>query len=362
MRLLVLLVFLPLLTAFAPPALIESNAARAPVTEAVVDELARFKRPAIGARAAILIDAATGAPLWEKEPDRRLAMASTTKIMTALIALERAPLDAPIRVPVGAAQLPGNSVAGLRQGEQLPLGQALYALLLPSGNDAALAIASSVAGSTDGFVAQMNRRADELGLRNTHFANPHGLDAPNHYASARDLARLARLALERPVFARIVATQEHTYRGQLVYRWTNVNRLLWLRPDATGVKTGTTDEAGASLVASARRDERRAIAVVLDSPDRWAESGALLDHFFVDHAALGIAPPPSPFYRDLASPAGGPITVPTWQASLFSVRVLPDDDGTLRFDFELAGAPISPSWGAGSPAGTRLRVAWGGPG
>jgi D-alanyl-D-alanine carboxypeptidase len=355
MRLVVLLVLLPLLTAFAPPALIESGDARAPLTENVVEQVARFKRPTIGARAAILIDATTGAPLWEREAERRLAMASTTKIMTALVAIEHGSLDAPIRVSVGAAQLPGNSVAGLRQGEQLPLGEALYALLLPSGNDAALSIAGSLAGSTEAFVAQMNRRADELGLRNTHFANPHGLDAPDHYASARDLARLTRVALERPVFAAVVATREHTYRGELVHGWTNTNRLLWLRSDAVGVKTGTTDEAGASLVASARRGDRRAIVVVLDSPNRWTESGALLDHFFLDHSALVLAPPPSPFYRGLALPAGRPITVPAWQVGLFSARALPGDDGALRFDFEVAGAPVSapssssPS-GSGSPA------------
>jgi D-alanyl-D-alanine carboxypeptidase len=343
MRLLVLLCLLPLLTGFGPPALIESSAARAPVTESVVEEFGRDRPPPIGARAAILVDGASGDALWEKDADRRLAMASTTKIMTALVAIDGAALDAPIRVRVGAAQLPGNSVAGLRQGEELPLGEALYALLLPSGNDAALAIASSLAGSSDGFVGRMNRRAEELGLRNTHFANPHGLDAPNHYASARDLARLAGVALERPLFAQIVATKEHTYRGQFVHQWTNGNQLLWLRPDATGVKTGTTDEAGQSLVASAQRGDRRAIAVVLGSPDRWAEGGALLDHFFVGYVALSVAPPPSPFYRGLALPTGGPITVPAWQARLFSARPLPGDDGSIRFDFELAGAAVSPS-------------------
>jgi D-alanyl-D-alanine carboxypeptidase (penicillin-binding protein 5/6) len=343
MRLLLLFCLLPLLTAFGPPSLIESGEARAPLTESVVDQVARARRPSIGARAAILIDAADGQPLWQREADRRLAMASTTKIMTALVAIDGGSLDTPIRVTVGAAQLPGNSVAGLRQGDQLPLGEALYALLLPSGNDAALSIAASLAGSTEGFVARMNRRAEELGLANTHFANPHGWDAPEHYASARDLARLARAALERPVFAEVVATKEHTYRGQLVYQWTNTNRLLWLRADAVGVKTGTTDEAGASLVASARRGERRAIAVVLDSPDRWAESGALLDHFFVDHVALVLAPPPSPFYRGLPTPAGRTITVPLWQAPLLSVRARPAEDGGLRFDFAVAGAPVSPA-------------------
>jgi D-alanyl-D-alanine carboxypeptidase (penicillin-binding protein 5/6) len=306
MRLLALLALLPLLTAFGPPALVESYEARSRVTEPVVERLAAFKPPPVRSRAAVLVDQATGEALLQRNADQPIAMASTTKIMTALLASEQ-PLDRTVRVQVGAAQLPGHSVAGLRQGEQLPLGEALYALLLPSGNDAALAVASSLAGSTDAFVAQMNRRAEQMGLGETRFANPHGFDAPGHHSSARDLARLTRAALGQAVVARVVATREHAFGG---HSWTNTNRLLSLRPDATGVKTGTSDAAGAALVASARRGERAGIVVLLGSPDRWAEADALLDHFFRDYAVVST-PRPSPFRRGPTTPT----TVPAWQAS-----------------------------------------------
>ena len=283
MRLLVLLALLPLLTAFGPSALVDSYDRRAPVTEAVVEQLAAFKPPAVRSRAAILVDGATGEALLQRNADERIAVASTTKIMTALLAAEH-PLDRTIRVQVGAAQLPGHSVAGLRQGEQLPLGEALYALMLPSGNDAALAIAGSLAGSTEAFVGQMNARAEQLGLGQTRFVNPHGFDAPGHLSTARDMAKLTRSALAQPVVARVVATKEHAFGA---HRWTNTNRLLFIRPDATGVKTGTSDAAGAALVASAKRGERTAIVVLLGSPDRWTEAEGLLDHYFRDYVTVG---------------------------------------------------------------------------
>ena len=292
----VIILITPMVTGFGAPALVESYEARARVTEAVVEQLVAFKPPAIRSRAAVLLDLATGEPLWQRNAAERLEIASTTKIMTAMLAAEHS-LDRPIRVQVGAAQLPGHSVAGLRQGEQLPLGDALYALMLPSGNDAALAIASSLGGSTEGFVTHMNVRAEHLGLTDTRFANPHGFDAPGHYSSARDLAKLARMALAQPIVARVVGTKEHTFGG---HTWTNTNRLLFMRPDATGMKTGTSDAAGASLVGSARRGERAAVVVLLGSPERWAEADALLDHYFRDYMTV---------------PAGaGRVTVPRWQA------------------------------------------------
>ena len=295
MRLLVLLALLPLLTGFGAPAVVESYEARAPVTGAVVEQLAAFDPPAIRSRAAILVDE-SGQALLQRSADQPIAMASTTKIMTALLAL-RHPLDRTVRVQVGAAQLPGHSVAGLRQGEQLPLGEAMYALLLPSGNDAALAIASTLSGSTEAFVAEMNREAAAMGLRETRFANPHGFDAPGHHSSARDLAALARSALDLQAFARVVGTKEHAYGG---HTWTNTNRLLFARPDATGVKTGTSDAAGAALVASARRGDRAGVVVLLGSPDRWAEADALLDHFYRDYVVV--------------QSGSRRLTVPAWQA------------------------------------------------
>jgi D-alanyl-D-alanine carboxypeptidase (penicillin-binding protein 5/6) len=339
-RLCLLVLLLPFVTAFGPPRLIESDAARAPVGATVLQQVAAAPAPAVRPRAGILLDAGGDRPLWGRDVDARLAIASTTKIMTALVALDRGRIDQSILVRTGAAQLPGSSVAGLRAGEQLPLGEMLYALMLPSGNDAALAIASGLGGSVDGYVALMNDRAAQMGLRNTHFVNPHGLDAPGHYSSARDLARMASALLDVPYLAEVVATREHQFGA---HRWRNTNDLLFRRPDATGVKTGTEDLAGPVLVASARQGDRRAVVVVLASPDRWAEASALLDFYFRAHAPVGVELPPSPFYRGLTVRGARAETFPLWQAGLRSAQLRLDDAsqasvGTL--DVEVAGRAL----------------------
>jgi len=326
---LALVAMMPFLVGLGPASLIESDAGRAPVTEAVIRQLPASAPPTVRSRAGILVDQATGQTIWERDPDARLAMASTAKMMTVLLAVERGRLDQPVRVRMGAAELPGSSVAGLKAGDTLPMSEMLYALMLPSGNDAALAIAEAIGGTTATFVAQMNQRATELGLRNTRFANPHGLDTPDAYASPRDLALLARRLLEHPTLAQVVATREHA-------PWKNTNTLLTLRPDVTGIKTGTEDLAGQVLVASARQAERRAISVVMNSPERWVESAALLDHYFKAHALVTVAVPASPFYRGLRAAPSRSETVPLWQAGLLSAQVgLAGDEAVL--DVELAG-------------------------
>jgi serine-type D-Ala-D-Ala carboxypeptidase (penicillin-binding protein 5/6) len=334
-----LLFLLPFVTGFGPPALIESDAARAPVTEAVLRQVAAAPTPAVRARAGVLVDGGDKV-LWGRDVDARLAIASTTKIMTALVAIERGRLDQPILARIGAAQLAGSSVAGLRAGERLPLGEMLYALMLPSGNDAALAVAETLGGSVDGYVGLMNARAEQMGLRNTHFVNPHGLDATGHYSSARDLARMGSALLEAPYLAQVVASKEHQVGA---YRWRNTNDLLFRRQDVSGVKTGTEDLAGQVLVASARQGDRRVIAVVLNSPDRWAEASALLDYFFKEHAAVAVALPPSPFYRGLTVRGGRSETFPLWQVRLSSAQLRLDDAGPAAggtVDVEVAGRSI----------------------
>ena len=334
-RVCLLALLTPALVGFGGPALIESHAARARVTEPVVRQITASLPPAVATRAGVLIDAADGQVLWAREAERRLPIASTTKIMTAVVALERLPVSATVRVRSGAGEFPGQSVAGLRAGDELPLIDALHALMLPSGNDAAVAIAQAAGGSTEAFVQLMNRRAADLGLRDTRFANPHGLDAPEHYSTARDLARLTRVALENGTLAQVVATKEHVARG---YRWTNLNRLLWLRPDATGVKTGTTEGSGQALVASARRGDRRTVAVVLDAADRWVASDRLLDHFFEGHAPVALDLPPSPFHRGLRATGARAVTVPVWQSGLLSARVRLGEGGVGDVvEYEVAG-------------------------
>ena len=181
-------------------------------------------------------------------------MASTTKIMTALLVLEQANLNDV--VTVFPAALVGEASMGLVAGESLTVEDLLWGLLLRSGNDAAAALAEHVAGSQQAFVDLMNQRAAELGLTSTHFANPHGLDAPDHYSSAEDLWRLAELAMANPAFRTMVATQSHEAAGRQLF---NINELLGLYPGADGIKTGTSDAAGQCLVGSASQDGFRTV-------------------------------------------------------------------------------------------------------
>ncbi len=243
--------------------------------------------PALSAQAALLGDSDTNQVLAAANANQGRPMASTTKIMTALLALERANLADP--VVVSPAALVGEASMGLAAGEVVTVEDLLWGLLLNSGNDAAMALAGHVAGSVDAFVALMNQRAAELGMRNTRFANPHGLDAPDHHSSAHDLWLVTQEALQHPLFRQIVATPAYTTAGrQLV----NQNELLGSYPGADGVKTGTTLAAGQNLVGSVTVDGHREIAVILGSQDRYSDAAAVFDHFF-SHWRWAPAPQPA---------------------------------------------------------------------
>ena len=234
--------------------------------------------PQVSATAAIVAGGDVGQPLAGKNIHERLAMASTTKIMTALLVLERANLDD--AVTISPTALVGGSSMGLQAGEVVTVEDLLWGLLLQSGNDAAVALAEHVAGSEANFVALMNERAVQLGLADTHFANPHGLDDPEHASSAYDLWVLAEAAMKFPVFQEIVASRSHVAAGRTLL---NINELLDRYPGADGVKTGTTQAAGQSLVASVTRDGHRSMAVVLGSEDRYADAAAIFDHYFASY-------------------------------------------------------------------------------
>lgn len=243
----------------------------------------------VSAQSAILTEAETGAVLFEKNADVRLPMASTTKIMTALVALELAAPETLITIPREAVGTEGSSVY-LFEGEQLTLEQLLWALLLASANDAAVAIAYGVSGGIEPFVARMNEKAAELGLRDTHFANPHGLDAPDHYTTARELAVIARAALENDKIREMVATRKTTIPHNAtdgVRLLVNHNKLLRTYPGAIGVKTGFTKRSGRCLVSAAERDGVRLIALTLNAPSDWKDHRAMLDRGF---AALVAVP------------------------------------------------------------------------
>ncbi|MBP2652092.1 MAG: dacB 3 [Firmicutes bacterium] len=246
---------------------------------------AALAAPAVKANAAILMDAKTGQVLFEKSMDARNAPASTTKIMTAILAIESGRLEETAKISVYAASTRGSSMH-LYPGQNISLAELVTGLLMRSGNDAAVAIAEYLAGSEDAFVEMMNKRAAELGATNTHFRNPHGLSAPGHYSSAHDLATLARYALTLPQFATIVSTREtqiewHDRRGRdRDVNLRNTNKLLWMLDDVDGIKTGTTNEAGPCLVSSATRDNQKLIAVVLNDSSRWYDSLQLLNFGF----------------------------------------------------------------------------------
>lgn len=228
----------------------------------------------VSATAAVLMDADMGQVLYEKNGDRQMLIASTTKIMTALVVLEHAAPDDVITVtPDHMAE--GSSMY-LRAGETLRVEELLYGLLLCSGNDAALALTECAGGLTP-FVALMNEKAAALGMAHTSFANPNGLDADGHYSTARDMAVLAAAAVENPTFRRICSSRSVTI-GQRTME--NHNRLLRQVEGCVGLKTGYTQAAGRTLVSCTERDGCRLVAVTLQDGNDWADHAALYDYGF----------------------------------------------------------------------------------
>jgi len=235
----------------------------------------------ITARSAILMDAHTGQVLYEKDAFNPAPPASTTKIATALLALEMGELQSVVTVSERAARV-GESSMHLTAGEQLTLEQLLTGALVRSGNDACVAIAEHLTGSEHLFVQLINNRLRFLGAESTNFVNTNGLPARGHVTSAYDLALITRYALANPAFCKIVGTRFAVIHGphQWTHALTNTNKLLWNYPGTTGVKTGTTNEAGQCLVASATRDGRCLISVVLHSSDRYKDSIKILEYGF----------------------------------------------------------------------------------
>jgi len=263
-----------------------------PGQPAVTDYIDDYVRgPEITASSAMLLDNTTGTVLFAKDEHKPRPIASTTKVMTAIIAIENGNMKDTVTVSRKAASTRGSD-ADLKTGETLTLRQLMYGLLLRSGNDAAVAIAEHIAGSESAFVDMMNVRARELGIRNTHFVTPHGMDAPGQYSTAFDLAVLSSLAMLYPSFAEFVSTREYkfTHGADVTRLWRNTNRLLWAFSGAEGIKTGTTDGAGDCLIAAATRGARQLITVVLNSRDRYADTTALLEYGFQAFDLLVLAP------------------------------------------------------------------------
>ncbi len=263
-----------LCTGFGPPVLSDGGY---PPLRLGPDEIAALvalrRPPPVTADAALVVDLDADQVLYALNPNTPLPPGSTVKILTALVVMQQVSVDDMVTVSYNAAATPGSQM-GLAAPERLTVRDLLYGLLLPSGNDAAVALAEHVAGTEEAFVALMNQQAAFLGLTATSIVNANGLDAPGMTSSAADLVRMTRAALAYPLFAEIVATPSAAVAGRVV---SNTNELLNSYAGADGVKTGTTDAAGECLVASVTRNGHRVVAVVLGSADRYGDVRALLD-------------------------------------------------------------------------------------
>lgn len=238
------------------------------------------------ASSAILVEAESGRVLYEQNADQKMLIASTTKIMTALVAIESCDLDEIVEVKQNH-MVEGSSMY-LKPGEKLPLETLLYGLMLCSGNDAALAIADHCGPGIDAFVQKMNCKAKELGMMHTSFANPNGLDDEAHYSTARDMAVLASYAMANETFTRIVSTRTITIGNRTM---VNHNKLLSRYEGCIGLKTGYTKAAGRTLVSCAVRDDMKLIAVTLKDSDDWADHAALYDYGFKTYHMETLAVP-----------------------------------------------------------------------
>ena len=239
---------------------------------------------AVSAEKAILVDAATGRVIYEKNADEQSLIASTTKIMTALVVCEQCNVLDRMAIPKEAVGIEGSSMY-LRDGEVLTIQELLYGLMLSSGNDAAVALAIYCGGTVEGFAEMMNDKARVLGMTGTHFENPNGLDSPGHYSTARDLAILTAYAMNDPIFVKTVSTKSVTVGNRCL---TNHNKLLWQLEGAEGVKTGYTRAAGRILVSSTIRDGRRLICVTINDPDDWRDHATLVNDGFSGYTVRRI--------------------------------------------------------------------------
>lgn len=239
--------------------------------------------PVLSAQGALAVDLDSGVSLYEKNPDTKLLPASTTKIITALVALDSYRLDQVITV--GKVNVDGQKM-GLFQGEQLTFENLLYGLLVYSANDAAEALAGSFPGGYDAFISVMNAKAVDLSMTNSHFDNPVGLDTDDQHSTAKDLVRASEVAMRIPEFAKIVGTKSVSFTdvtGKVKYNLKNINLLLGTVPGVLGVKTGWTENARENLVTYIERDGHRVMIAVLGSQDRFGETKELIDWIFASY-------------------------------------------------------------------------------
>ena len=295
------------------------------------------------ASAAILMDSDSGRVLYEQNADRQMLIASTTKILTALVAIREGNLGDTVTVSPAAAATEGSAMY-LKAGEKIGLETLLYGLLLCSGNDAAVAISQHVGGSVESFVAMMNATAAELRMEHSSFANPNGLDHEDHYSTALDMALLARAALENETLMRIASTRSVTIGGRTM---TNHNKLLSWQEGCLGLKTGYTRAAGRTLVTCAEKNGQRLIAVTLQDGNDWADHQTLYEYGFSAYPACRGAVV-GEHLTEAAVTGGMQETVPLVAADSFSWPLAEGErlEKRIELDRELT-APLS----AGKPVG-----------
>ncbi|AOR23871.1 D-alanyl-D-alanine carboxypeptidase family protein [Clostridium taeniosporum] len=232
----------------------------------------------VNARCAIALDRDSKEVLFEQNAYEIVPMASTTKILTAIIAIEQGDLDRKVTISKKAASIRGSKVH-YKAGEEISLKELTFGLMFKSGNDAAIAIAEALGGSVEGFAKIMNHYATGVGIVDSHFESPHGLDSNSHYSSAYDLAILTAKGMEYDLFREIVGSKKISKEKYNFTRdYNNINKILWLIPEANGVKTGYTGGAGKCLVSSVNHEGKDIIIVVLNCPDRWAQTQKIYNH------------------------------------------------------------------------------------
>lgn len=294
------------------------------------------------ARAAILVHVDTGEVLYEKNADEAMLVASTTKLMTALVTLEHCAPGERVTIEHADAAVEGSS-AYLQPGESYSVEEVLFGLLLVSGNDAALALARHVAGSVEAFAELMNQKAAELGLTNSSFRNPHGLDAEDHYSCAADLARIMAACMENETFMRINSAESATVRG---VTYVNHNKLLAQCEGVCGGKTGYTKAAGRSLVTCAEREGLRLICVTLGCPDDWKEQTELYDWAYSTYSCIRLTEDTILAELPVISGMMGAVSVSPAEGC----ALLLEKDAPAAMDLELAPFVFAPVR-EGEPAG-----------
>ena len=250
--------------------------------------------PILSGQAALVVDISSGVSLYEKDPDKRLLPASTTKIITALVALDNYSLGDILKV--GQIKIDGQKM-GLRYSEEISVENLLYGLLIYSANDAAEVLAQGYMGGRETFVDEMNQKAKDLHLENSLFSNPSGLDGNEHFTTARDLLTVSEYAMKNPEFAKIVSTKEKTIKsvdGKISHKLVNINELLGKVEGVLGVKTGWTENARENLVTYIERDSHKVMLVLLGSQDRFGETKELIDWIFNNYSWEEVKIPYSP--------------------------------------------------------------------